>query len=228
MFSMSPLSAHEFWLNPQKYQVQSGDTVRVEFRNGEKFSGAQLAYFDRSTTRLQVLQAGKVSTPKPRDGDKPAVSVSKTKPGLMVVAHETSRSTLRYKTWAKFKKFTNHKKFTDMEARHDKRGLPREGFTESYTRHAKTLIAVGPGTGSDKRFGMVTEFVAKTNPYEATYKQKFSAQLLYKGKPRANAPVEIFDRPPSGPVRVSFTQTDGNGASCAPCCACYNGDFSCQ
>ncbi len=39
--------AHEFWIEPQEYQVQSGAPLIADLRNGQNFAGPELAYFSK-------------------------------------------------------------------------------------------------------------------------------------------------------------------------------------
>ena len=90
-----------------------------------------------------------------------------------------------------------------------------DGFTERYSRHAKSLIAVGSGAGSDRESGLETEFVALENPY--TFKgDTLPVQLFYQQKPRAAAQVEIFERAPDDSVSITLTQTDTEGRADIP------------
>jgi len=209
--AFSSASAHEFWINPQNYQGDSGSKIIASFHNGENFDGSNLAFFDRSSTRLQVLVGNKITDLTPRNGDRPAIDIDPVGDGLIVLAHETTPSSLTYKTWEKFDKFAKHKDFKDILSKHQARGLPPENFRESYTRHAKALIAVGTGLGADRALGLETEFVARTNPYVEGYSNEMQVQLFYKGTPRADAQVEVFEKSSDGTVTVTLQRTDAQG-----------------
>ncbi len=207
----APVSAHEFWIEPQRYQVPAGETIEARFRNGEKLEGVELAYFDRNAARHEMLHSQEVTPISSRSGDRPAIVIEDAPEGLVVLAHETKPSRLTYRDWEKFERFAAHKDFPDIAARHAARGLPTDLFRENYTRHAKALIGVGGAKGRDRALGMDTEFVALTNPYAATFMQKMTARLLYKGAPRGDAQVEIFERAPDGTVTITTTRTNAEG-----------------
>lgn len=209
-------AAHEFWLDPVEYQVESGGRVAAHLRNGQKFNGAPLAYFDRNFERFELIENGETRPVEGRMGDMPALDVGGLPDGLLVILHQTRPSTLTYKNWEKFAAFAEHKDFGDVRSRHVARGLPDEGFSESYTRFAKALVAIGPGEGSDAPTGMETEFVALTNPYTDDLGAGMVVQLLYRGKPRIGAQVEVFDRPPEGDVTISLYSTNSDGMAWLP------------
>lgn len=203
--------AHEFWISPQQYQVPEGGTIEAQLRNGENLSGIELAYFEGRAVRHEMMQGQDVREIVTRSGDRPAILVQDVPGGLAVLAHETTPSRLTYRSWEKFAKFGVHKDFPNLAERHAARDLPTDLFRENYTRHVKALVAVGSGKGRDREMGLTTEFVALTNPYETTFMQKMTTRLLYKGAPRGDAQVEIFEQAPDGSVEVRLTRTNADG-----------------
>ena len=117
--------------------------------------------------------------------------------------------------WEKFQIFADHKGFADMRARHEARGLPTEGFSETYRRFAKALVAVGDGAGADAATGMETEFVALTNPYTDAA-GAVRVRLLYQGAPRVEAQVEVFEKSGAGAVVITYLATDAKGEAVIP------------
>lgn len=203
---------HEFWIAPEKYQIAPGAPLVADLRNGENFKGISLAWFDNRFTRFEVAMGEAVTTVPGRMGNTPALqSTAPDQDGLLVVLHETAPSRLTYKIWDKFLKFADHKDFTTAAGDHLAAEWPQEGFRESYTRHAKALIAVGSGTGQDRAFGMETEFVALTNPYAPDFEGEMRVQVIYRDAPRPDAQVEVFDRAQDGTVSVTLTRTDAAG-----------------
>ncbi len=210
-------SAHEFWIEPQSYQVGSGETLQADFKNGQMFKGNSLSYFERSSARFEMIAGGEVITLEPRAGDAPALNV--TAPiddGLVVVIHETTPSKLTYKEWEKFQKFAARKDFAQAEADHVAAGWSQSRFREVYTRHAKALLAVGMGSGSDMSTGMVTEFVALSNPYAEKFDNNMKVKVLYENAPRPDAQVEVFDRAPDDTVTIHLHRTDAQGVASIP------------
>ncbi|QBF33160.1 DUF4198 domain-containing protein [Thalassococcus sp. S3] len=203
--------AHEFWIEPQQYQVESGAPVVADFKNGENFGGITLAYFERRTARYDIVQNGDTTAVEARMGDIPALETQPLGDGLLVAVHQTAHSTIAYTTWSKFQRFADHKDFPDIRARHQARGLPEMGFEELYVRFAKALVGVGHAQGADAETGMETEFVAEANPYTDDLNGTFPVRLLYRGVPRRDAQVEVFDRGPDDFVIVSTQRTDAEG-----------------
>lgn len=209
--------AHESWLEPQQYQVESGGDLKADLKNGEKFIGSTLGYFKNNIVRFDMIM-GETSVPvEGRLGNIPALAT--TAPavdGLMVLVYQSTPSSLKYSEWDKFLAFAAHKDFKTAEADHTAAGWPRQGFREIYTRYIKSLVGVGNGEGADVVTGMETEFVALTNPYSAAFDGTMQVQVLYQAQPRADAQVEIFHRDPAGDVTVTTTRTDDQGVASIP------------
>ncbi|MCX7559850.1 DUF4198 domain-containing protein [Sulfitobacter sp. F26204] len=210
-------TAHEFWLEPLAYQVDGGQKLQAHFRNGQEFQGNSLSFFDRSSTRFDMIVGGKVTALQPRSGDSPALDVkAPVEDGLVSVVHETSTSLLTYNDWHKFLKFAAHKAFETAAAEHIKAGWSQEKFRERYSRHVKTLFAVGSGKGADSESGMKTEFVAITNPYDPNFNNNMKVALLFDGAPRSDAQIEVFDRAPDEQVTITLHRTDSHGTATIP------------
>lgn len=213
---IAPAFAHEFWIEPLSFQVVPGERLQAHFKNGEEFAGNDLAFFDRSSDRFDLITASRAQALTPRSGDRPALDVPASAEGLVTVVHETAPALITYRDWAKFEKFIAHKDFTQAAATHLANGWTQEKFRERYTRHVKALMAVGNGAGADRNTGMVTEFIALTNPYSAIFNHQMRIELLYDGAPRSDAQVEVFGRNPAGDVTISLHRTDAMGVAEIP------------
>jgi len=207
----TPLAAHEFWIDPQRMQVETGGRLDARFRNGDHFKGVEYAYLKRASERLQMITPTQVLNLTPRDGDRPAIATVAREPGLTILAHETAPSIIRYDSWEKFEKFLRGKDLSPMLDAHIARGLPQDTFRESYTRHAKSLVAVGHGDGADRRLGLKTEIVALANPYASNFSGRLPVRVYYNGQPRRDIQVDVFEKAPGGKVTETKLRTDRSG-----------------
>lgn len=211
-----PAVAHEFWIEPSPYQVQSGAQLTADFRNGQNFEGSAYAYFPGRTERFDLIRNGQAQPYAGRMGDLPALQTDAGADGLLVIVHQTGPSAIKYSEWEKFRAFVAHKDLAGVLGRHRARGLPETGFKETYTRYAKALVGVGRAEGADAPTGMETEFVALANPYTDDLTAGFPVRVLYRAAPRADAQIEIFERAPDGTVAVTTTRTDAQGRAVIP------------
>jgi uncharacterized GH25 family protein len=207
----APIAAHETWLDPERYQALPGEAIGIDIRNGQHFNGMALPWLDRGIERFVAIE-GEVERPiTGRLGDMPAGRVTPLAEGLMVVAMQSGLDRLTYDDWSKFESFVTEKDLRGTIEAHRARGLPETGFTEIYRRLAKTLISIGGAAGADRETGMVTEFVALSNPYAAEFDNVMVARLLEDGAPRRSVRVTVFARAPDGSIGETHTQTDADG-----------------
>ncbi|MEM9583942.1 MAG: DUF4198 domain-containing protein [Pseudomonadota bacterium] len=215
ILSTAAAAAHEFWIEPQAYQIQPGAEIKADLRVGEEFSGSSYPYRPSQITRFDLLQNDETREVTARIGDNPALAMPVTEDGLLIIVHETADSRLTYTKFQKFEKFVAHKAFPDVIAQHDARGISREKFVETYRRYAKSLVAVGDGKGADGPVGLKTEIVALANPYVGSI-EEMPVQVLLDGAPRTRTQVELFEKSPDGKVNVTLHMTDGDGKAILP------------
>jgi len=212
----TPLSAHEFWIEPLTYQVAPDGRLEAHIVNGEEFEGVELPYIPRSFENFVVFSGEQAAKVQGRVGDRPALNQDALAEGLNIVAYQASNATLNYENWAKFQKFVDHKDFGDVRSRHEARGLPDEDFLEVYGRFSKTLIGAGNGQGADRRVGLETEVVALTNPYVNDLSDGMRVQLHYRNEVRANEQIEVFEKAPDGTIDIQLYRTDDQGIGTFP------------
>jgi hypothetical protein len=208
--------AHEFWISPDNYAIETGDKLLAALRVGQNFSGSAFAFIPQNFSRFEIVTGDQVTPVEGRMGDLPALNIEAGTDGLAVVVHQTTPLTLNWAEWQKFVDFCKHKDFDWAIADHRARGLPETGFRESYTRYAKSLIRVGSGAGADKAVGLETEIVALANPYTDDLTAGMPVLVLYKGKPRMDVQVEVFSRDGDGSVEDRFYRTDMDGTALIP------------
>lgn len=214
--------AHELWIDPEQYQIAPFDEVIADIRVGQDFVGGSQVYLPRDFSRMEIVLGDQVQAVDGRVGDRPAINTGTMGEGLNIITYETNVLTVFYSDWEKWMAFVNHKAFEDVETRHDARALPREKFREAYTRHAKSLVAVGAGEGQDREIGLATEIVALANPYtDEVSSGGLPVKVLYQGEIRVNAQVEIFEEAPAQGdakpvVNVTTTRTNEQGIALIP------------
>jgi hypothetical protein len=209
------LAAHEFWIEPETYAVAPGGRIVADLKVGEDFAGSTFSFNPRSFSRFDMAQAGAPEPVPGRPGDRPAVQIEAPGAGLLIFAHETEPQQVTYSAMADFEAFLAHKDWSQLRAVHEARGWPEAGFAERYTRHVKSLVAVGDGSGTDRVLGLQTEIVALANPYTDAA-ETLPVQVFLEGAPRADAQVELFEKAPDGSVTVSLHRTDAEGVATLP------------
>ncbi len=212
----SPSVAHELWIEPTQFQVEADTIATADVVNGQDFIGVKLAYIPRQFNRFVAVNGGKFSNIEGRIGNRPAMSLEPLGEGLHVIAYLSTISVINYEEWQKFQDFVDHKDLGNARANQEARGFELEDFDEAYTRYSKSLLGVGNSEGSDRRLGLLTEFVALDNPYTSAGITEMRLQLFYGQDQRANEQVEIFEKAADGTVAVTLYRTDEEGIAVIP------------
>lgn len=203
--------AHEFWIEPETYEVARGERIVAAIRVGEQFEGSSYAYIPQNFVRFDMVQGDVLSPVDGRAGDRPAANVEARVEGLAVLVHVTGNRDLTYDSFANFERFVRSKGADWVLEAHRDRGFGEEDPTEIYSRYAKSLIAVGAGAGEDRAFGLVTEIVALENPYTGGAENGLDVEVRYDGQPRPNAQIEVFSKAAGETVQMQTMTTDAEG-----------------
>jgi hypothetical protein len=206
-----PATAHEFWIEPEAFEIAPGAPVVADLLVGDKLEGAKFGFVPPNFTRFDIVLGDEVIPVEGRPGDRPALNMPVEGAGLATIVHVTRPYRLTYKDWATFLRFLDHKDLDWAAERHLARGFTEDKVNERYTRFAKSLVALGDGAGTDREVGLETEIVAEANPYTDDLAEGFPVRVLYAGEPRVNVQVELFDRAPDGTVSQRYFRTDAEG-----------------
>ena len=188
------LNAHEMWLEPLHFSLNTGDTIYVHEKVGQTFKGNEYAYLESSYKTLNITVNDKTRSVNSRLGDIPAIKELATEEGLVIFSAITNDSDLSYDKREKFESFIKNEGLDWVLTEHEKRKLPETGFTEIYSRNPKALIKVGHGKGSDKLLGLPLEWLVETNPYTDDKNSAIKARLFWQGKPASNMSVNVFNK----------------------------------
>jgi len=210
------VAAHEFWIEPEQYFVDTKSMIKASLRIGDDFEGSTVVYHKSNTNRFDLVNQGRSEEINPRLGDDPALAVQAQQSGLHVVVHQSGISTLSYTKWEKFKSFADNKDFKNIQKRHQARGLADKHFVEAYCRYSKSLIAVGDGAGNDQQNGLEIELVALQNPYTSDLSDGIKVAGYYQGRTQANTQIELFEKSPQGEVKASRLRTNDLGVVVLP------------
>ena len=203
------VKAHEFWIEPFRFEIATGDLLQADLRVGQDMKGDSLHYIPQRFEAFNLTAGNATRAVDSRAGDNPAVGETIPDSGLHVLSYVSVDSELAYSDPVKFERFLNNEGIEWVKAAHEQRGLPAQGFKEAYQRFAKSLVKVGDGTGTDRPLGLEFELVVETNPYTDRHSD-LVALLLWRGKPLPRAQVTVFRRQ-DGDVNKTLFTTDAQG-----------------
>lgn len=215
VWGISAAAAHEFWVEPRRYSVESGARITAKLRNGQMMRGAELPYLRTWIRAFSVTTRDSTRDVEGFDGDMPALSYAAEQPGLHVIAYESTVDRITFDDWDRFRKYLAYEGLGGIAEVHRARGLPEVGFSEDYTRFAKALVQVGPVGAEDKdaRLGLRFELVAENNPY-APGADAVTVTLLRQGEPVAGRQIAVFRC--SGEVTRTTVITNARGQAVIP------------
>jgi hypothetical protein len=180
---------------------------------GENFIGDDLVYNNNEFSRFSILTEIGNQKILGRLGDRPALNILPKYSGVSIIIYQSTPTYLTYDEFEKFKIFSERTGFANIPIEHTKKGLPRKGFTESYTRYAKSIVIVGVNKGSDQRVGLELEFVldGSLKKNNSRNEKTITIALFYQNKLYPNATVQIFSKSKNGFVKDYYKKTGING-----------------
>jgi len=211
-----PALAHEFWLEPLDFTLDAGQELDVEIHVGQDFKGNTYSFNPSQFYDFSLTDSTGKMAIEGRLGDMPAVQMTPENGGLQVLNHFSTTMRLTYKDDGKFESFIKSKGLDWVLEKHAERGLPPFGFSEGYTRFAKSLVSVNGGAGRDIRTGMPFELLALANPYTDNMSDGLPIMLFFNESPIADIQIDIFHRSQDGEVTKIHVTTGPDGRGIIP------------
>lgn len=211
--AVSPVSGHEFWIEPQAFAIAGDTEIRADIRVGQDFKGDAFPYIPSRFTAFKRHDRKGESDVDGTTGDLPALTLEPRAEGLTLFTYVSVAERIRFQDWQKFADYLAYEGLNAIPARHDARGLSRDDVSELYTRCAKTLVSVGDASSDqDRATGMRLELVAGENPQALLAGMDISFTLLWEGEPLKDTQVALFQKGGvGGEATRTITRTDENG-----------------
>ncbi|MBL9189422.1 MAG: DUF4198 domain-containing protein [Opitutaceae bacterium] len=194
--SFAPLSAHEFWLKPDKFFAAPGATVNLTVLRGEHFEGELRPI---STERVAALRhysaAGAVDAmarvPAARAID--ALPFTLARPGTHLLALDSTVSTITLAP-DKFLGYLEEDGLEFIDAARKAAKQDKEPGRERYLRCVKTLVRVGDKSDATyaTRTGQRLEIVPQSDPFATRPGSRLGFSVIFDDKPLAGALVRAW------------------------------------
>lgn len=212
----TPLAAHDFWIQPQRFQTQTGVPFAGTFQVGHA------AYRQRwGRSRDHILLLNDVSPAGIRNiraalmDDGAADFVTRfDNPGVHILAMQSTYARSELPA-VRFNDYAKVEGLTPIIAERKRTGKTAAPGRERYSRRAKALIRVGSLTGGNQSLatravGLKLEIVPERNPYDLGGSRILPVRVMYKGRRLPGATVKLtnleFDAKP-----LATAVTDGQG-----------------
>ena len=190
LVGVAPVSAHEFWIEPLDYTLDSGQVLEAEVRSGEFFEGDVFPFMPQRIVAAEVVNDTSRVSLQGRAGDFPALT-HRVNDGLSIVSYQSTPSTHTHSNFAEFQHFLQEDGLQWVEQVHRERKLPVENFSENFTRYAKALVTAGKVSGQDQAVGLPYELIVMS-PMGDNQAVTVELQLLARGEPAQNTQVTVF------------------------------------
>lgn len=214
LISASVLTAHEFWLEPQKFVLRKGEILKLNFRVGEHFIGENWKGNRSSVNNLHLYYNGvddelSAIIPDSLSGD--SLTLQFFDEGTAVLSYQSANKFIELPSG----KFLEYLKEDGLQNAIDFRSQHNESDSagkELYQRCAKTIFQVG--TAHDPSFAkncrLPLEFIPQLNPYGLKKGQELRIRLFYQNTPVQNTGVKLWHRV-NGKTQEETLTTDDQG-----------------
>lgn len=205
------VSAHEFWLQPDKYIYKKGEKLNIKFRVGENFEGENWNNNRSKINFLKLYSNGTTKNLAPLISDNMGDSLQLTLPddGTMMIVYNGLNSFIELEA-AKFNAYLEEDGLKDVTEYRKKHQETDSMGKEAYQRSVKTLLQVGNKYDSTYllKTDLPVDIIPLSNPYTIKEDQKLSAQILFNKKPLAFTLINIWHRENNKTARQQLTTNE--------------------
>ncbi len=200
---LTPLLAHDMWIEPVSFAPRVGDIVGMKLRVGQNLLGDPLPRDPALIKEFIVVDSEGRKPLVGRTGADPAGYLRIAAPGLHVVGYSSNASPVDL-TAEKFAAYLKEEGLDNIRASGGK-------VRELFSRCAKSLLNVGaPDAGAgDRKLGFTLELIAERNPYTLQSGEPLPVRLTYLDQPLAGVLITAISR--RNPAEKVFARTDKNG-----------------
>lgn len=218
LWLMAPAAAHEFWIEPANFRPPAGKPVDVRLMVGQDFRGDSAIYLPEAFERFVTISARGQQKVSGLPGDDPAARLTPADAGLMFIVYQSAHYELKMEAKA-FDRYLAMEGLEGIRALRAQRGEQDKPSHETYSRFAKSLIAVGgrdDGLDARRPVGLRLEIVPLTAIYRLKPNQPLELQLLYENRPLANTQVLALSKTKSGTRLLQRTDASGRARFVLP------------
>ena len=217
----APVLAHDFWLQPTRFQVATNApleaiflvghaALRERWRNNDRIVVMKSVFARRATDLRSGLRTGKVD-----------LVTRFSVPGLHVLGMQGNYA-FSDLPGIRFDDYAKEEGLALIVAARQRSGNVATPGRERYSRRAKALVQVGMQTPSNQTqatqpIGLKLEIVPDRNPYALDASRILPVHVLYNGRRLANATIKLTNLGnDEKPLAVAITDRAGRARFLIP------------
>lgn len=206
---VAPAMAHDFWVEPEEFQPDVGDSIDIRLREGVGFKGSTLPYINAWFQDFSKVTSFGREDVVSLQGNDPAANIEMPA-GAMLLGYQSNRSYVELDA-AKFNSYLEHEGIEYIREERIAAGEDDEPAPEFFVRCAKALLQTGAADGEiyKTRLGYRLELMPEANPYDLSAGDELTFQLLWREGPAANLLLQAFTR--EDPDNIQKIRTDADG-----------------
>jgi uncharacterized GH25 family protein len=215
----SAAAAHDFWLQPVRWQAVPGEDVGITLQVGHG-STRQRSPIPAS----RVLRFESVGPDGDRVDRRAALhigapqedaAIAFDRAGTYSVVFETDNRAESHLPAQKFNAYLAEEGLTPAQVQRKHTGRMQADGAENYSRHARTIVQIGPvdvlqQAQITRPSGMTLEIVPEISPVALTKGQALPVRIYYRGRPLAGALVKLNDLDQDA-VPIAEQRSDAQG-----------------
>ena len=186
----TPAAAHDFWLAPHTYQMETARPVPLSIMIGHPKDKSRWSLDPHRVISLSSIGPDGITDHQSRMGTlTPSgdMLLSLKENGTHVVMIETT-SAVSILPPETFTDYILEEGLTPIITHRDENGLDEEDGKEIYSRRGKALVQIGDVSEQDAPYvtrpvGMTLEIVPQKNPYALKAGAPLTSKVYYRGEP---------------------------------------------
>jgi uncharacterized GH25 family protein len=218
----APVVAHDFWIQPERFQVAPSAPLSVTFQIGHGEARERYANNDRIVLLGNFFNGRRLDRRSELRSSGPADLVTRfAEPGLHVLGLQTNHAFSELPA-SRFNDYAKEEGLVSVIATRQRERKTNRPGRERYSRRAKALILVGTPTTSNqllatRPIGLKLEIVPDRNPYALGPSRQLPLYVLYNGRRLPNATVKLTSlEADERPVAVAVTDKSGRASFRVP------------
>lgn len=206
-------TAHEFWLQPDKFFFKLNEKLVVSFKVGENFMGEPWDLKKHRVEKLELHQLSKsISlTDSVKEGVKDNLTFRLKEEGTHLLVMQSNHAFIEL-DGEKFNAYLKEDGLDEVLDHRQKTNTLNTPAKEFYSRHTKLLIQVGEKKDDthQKNAGLPIEIIPDKNPYMLKKGDPIRFKILFEGKPLFGVKVKVWNRFDNRTtIQNIYTEKDG-------------------